>query len=51
MESIISETWWCSDSKAHLFDKKEFWLVDTVRGTVTSVHTCGWTVGIKKPAA
>ena len=27
-----------------LFDKKEFWLVDTVRGTVSSVHTCGWTV-------
>jgi hypothetical protein len=27
-----------------LFDKKEFWLVDTVRGTVSSVQTCRWTV-------
>ena len=27
-----------------LFDKKEFWLVDTIRGTVSNVLTCGWTV-------
>jgi len=27
-----------------LFDKEEFWRIDAIRGTVSNVATCGWTV-------